>query len=285
ADSAKVTVFTINQIPFAGQDQSLCITDSCALLQASPLEPFETGKWTYLDSLENPQIIITSPSNPTTVVCDLKFGANRFKWETNAGLCGNLSRDTVVVYYDLEPTAYEDSMVVAFGEQVTVNVLLNDIVPPQHTVRVLEAPKHGTWSEPSKGTFAYLPNLTFAGVDKLIYELCNLNPACPCSMSTLFFQVQEAGECRIPTIITPNGDGANDIFVIPFYCLNSGDGLPENEVTIFNQWGDQVFHAKPYNNDWGGTYNGQDLPAGTYFFVVKLPLEQKPRTGFLMLQR
>jgi gliding motility-associated-like protein len=130
-----------------------------------------------------------------------------------------------------------------------------------------------------------LPNLTFSGTDKLIYELCNLNPACPCSMATLFFNVQEAGECRIPTIITPNGDGANDIFVVPAYCLNNGEEIPKNEVTIFNQWGDQVFHAQPYNNDWEGTYNGQPLPAGTYFYVVKLPAENIPRTGFLVIQR
>ncbi|MEZ4943427.1 MAG: gliding motility-associated C-terminal domain-containing protein [Saprospiraceae bacterium] len=285
ADTATVTVHTIGNIPFAGQDQNLCITDSCALLTATSLEPFETGKWTYLDAGANPDIVINSPNLPTTVVCDLQYGANRFKWETNGGLCGDLSRDTVVVFYDLEPTAFEDSIVVAFGQQIQYNVLQNDIVPPQFTVRVLEAPKHGTWSEPSKGTFSYLPNLTFAGTDKLIYELCNLNPACPCSMATLFFQVEEAGECRIPTIITPNGDGANDIFVIPFYCLNNGEEVPKNEVTIFNQWGDQVFHAQPYNNDWEGTYNGQDLPAGTYFYVVKLPAETTPRTGFLIIQR
>lgn len=285
ADTAIVTVHTISKQPFAGQDQSLCITDSCALLQATSLDPFETGKWTYLDAAQNPGLTINAPTSPTTIVCDLEFGPNRFLWETNGGLCGDRSRDTVVVFYDLEPTAYEDSVLVGFGQQVTVNVLQNDVVPPQFTIRVLEEPKHGIWSEPSKGSFAYLPDLTFTGRDKLIYELCNLNPACPCSMTTLFFDVEEAGECRIPTIFTPNNDGVNDIFVIPFYCLIGAEGQLDNEVTIFNQWGDQVFHAKPYNNDWEGTYNGQPLPPATYFFVVKLPGEHKARRGFLIIQR
>lgn len=284
ADTATVTVHTISRIPYAGEDQFLCSADSCALLQATALEPFETGRWVYLDSLENPEIIINSEKNPTTIVCNLQIGANRFRWQTNGGLCDDLSRDTVVVFYDLAPTAYEDSVVVAYGEQVTVDALLNDVVPPQFTVKVLEEPKHGLWSEPSKGTFSYLPDLTFSGADKLIYELCNLNPACPCSMATLFFHVQEAGECRIPTIITPNNDGANDVFVIPPQCLNPGGELPQSEVTIFNQWGDQVFYASPYNNDWEGTYNSGPLPAGTYFYVVKLPAENKPRTGFLLIQ-
>ncbi|MBL7795536.1 MAG: gliding motility-associated C-terminal domain-containing protein [Saprospiraceae bacterium] len=285
ADTASVTVHTIGKQPFAGLDQTLCITDSCTLLQATSLDAFETGKWFYLDSLQNPGLVINSRNTSATIVCDLQFGANRFLWETNGGLCGDRSRDTVVVYYDLEPTAYEDSVSVSFGTQVTANVLLNDIVPPQFTLRVLDPPKHGLWSETSVGVFSYLPDLTFDGRDQLIYELCNLNPACACSMATLYFDVQEAGECRVPTLITPNSDGINDMFVIPFYCLAGGEGNLENEVTIFNEFGDQVFYAKPYNNDWEGTYNGQPLPVGTYFWVVKLPAEDKPRKGFLVIQR
>ncbi len=285
ADTALVTVYTINKQPFAGHDQNLCITDSCTLLQATPLGPFETGKWTYLDATENPKLSMNAPNASSTIACGLRIGLNRFIWETNGGLCGDRSRDTIVVAYDLEPTANEDAVAVPYGQQVLFNVLQNDIVPPQFTLRVLDPPKHGQWSEPSRGVFTYLPNLTFTGRDKLVYELCNLNPACPCSMATLFFEVEEADSCRIPTVITPNGDGVNDAFVIPFYCLAGGEGGPENEVAIYNQWGDQVFYASPYNNDWEGTYNGQPLPVGTYFFVVKLPRESKPRSGFLLIQR
>ncbi len=285
SDTATVTVYTISKQPFAGQDQNLCITDSCTLLQATPLDPFETGEWTYLDAGINPALSMNAPNASTTIACGLRIGSNRFVWETNGGLCNERSRDTVVVFYDLEPTANEDSITVAYGQQVMVNVLQNDIVPPQFTVRVLDPPKHGRWTEPSKGVFTYLPDLTFTGLDKLIYELCNLNPACPCSMATLFFDVETPDTCRIPTIITPNDDGVNDAFVIPFHCLAGGEGGPDNEVVIYNQWGDQVFYASPYNNDWKGTYNGQPLPTGTYFFVIKLPAESKPRTGFLIIQR
>jgi len=46
---------------------------------------------------------------------------------------------------------------------------------------------------------------------------------------------------------------------------------------IFNRWGNQVFKAAPYKNDWDGkstnglTISGSDrVPAGTYFFVIDL---------------
>ncbi|MBC7774916.1 MAG: gliding motility-associated C-terminal domain-containing protein, partial [Phycisphaerae bacterium] len=87
-----------------------------------------------------------------------------------------------------------------------------------------------------------------------------------------------------PTIITPNNDGFNDQFKIPQECT-LGEGAADLEVTIFNQWGDAVFHAKPYLNDWAGTYNNEQLPAGTYYFVVKLNEKDEPRTGFLLIQR
>lgn len=285
ADTAFVTVYTINKEPFAGQDQNLCITDSCTQLIAAKLDLFETGKWTYLDADVNPKLTMSGSNSADNRVCGLRIGTNRFVWETNGGLCGDRSRDTVVVSYDLEPTANEDSVSVPYGQQVLVNVLQNDIVPPQFKVSVLDTPKHGLLSELSRGVFTYLPNLTFTGRDRLIYELCNLNTACSCSIATLSFEVEAADTCRIPTVITPNGDGVNDAFVIPPHCLVVGEGVPQNEVSIFNQWGDQVFYASPYNNDWEGTYNGQPLPAGTYFFVVKLPGESKPRTGFLLIQR
>ena len=82
----------------------------------------------------------------------------------------------------------------------------------------------------------------------------------------------------------PNGDGLNDVFTIPTICT-VGEGDANLEVTIFNQWGDLVFHDKPYKNDWGGTYNTAELPAGTYYFVVRLNETDKPKTGFLLIQR
>ncbi|MBK8556473.1 MAG: gliding motility-associated C-terminal domain-containing protein [Lewinellaceae bacterium] len=74
----------------------------------------------------------------------------------------------------------------------------------------------------------------------------------------------------------------NDIFFVP--CI-ACDCIPDNEVSLFNQWGDEVFHAKPYNNDWSGTYNGQPLPSGTYFYIVKFNGDGGVRQGFLVIQR
>lgn len=69
----------------------------------------------------------------------------------------------------------------------------------------------------------------------------------------------------ISSVFTPNGDGINDNWYIEninFY--------PENEVTVYNIYGNSVFNKKGYNNDWQGTFNGAPLPDGTYFYVIQI---------------
>lgn len=67
-------------------------------------------------------------------------------------------------------------------------------------------------------------------------------------------------------LITPNGDGANDTWVIPGI-----ENFPNNEVKVFNRWGNEVYGTRAYQNTWQGTdNNGKPLPAGAYFYVLTL---------------
>ncbi|MEM9846399.1 MAG: gliding motility-associated C-terminal domain-containing protein, partial [Bacteroidota bacterium] len=88
---------------------------------------------------------------------------------------------------------------------------------------------------------------------------------------------------NIPSIITPNNDNINDEFIIP--CLSGDSQFPENELIIFNQWGDEVYRARDYQNDWRGTYNSEDLPDGTYYYVMNFGDGSRPVSGFFLLQR
>ncbi|MBK7342390.1 MAG: gliding motility-associated C-terminal domain-containing protein [Saprospiraceae bacterium] len=65
--------------------------------------------------------------------------------------------------------------------------------------------------------------------------------------------------------ITPNGDGHNDILVIK--GLESFDA---NSLVIYNRWGEVVFQQDNYQNTFDGFYKNHPLPAGTYYYVLKL---------------
>ncbi|HRG90281.1 MAG TPA: gliding motility-associated C-terminal domain-containing protein, partial [Chitinophagales bacterium] len=69
----------------------------------------------------------------------------------------------------------------------------------------------------------------------------------------------------LPDIITPNGDGFNDVWAIDL------DAYPRSRVTIFDRWGEIVFESESYNNDWDGAYKstGRKVPDGTYFYLLK----------------
>jgi len=69
----------------------------------------------------------------------------------------------------------------------------------------------------------------------------------------------------IPNAITPNGDGYNDRWYI-----RDLERYPDNEVRIVNRWGDEVFYQKPYQNEWTGTWKGEELPGATYYYIIKI---------------
>jgi gliding motility-associated-like protein len=66
-------------------------------------------------------------------------------------------------------------------------------------------------------------------------------------------------------ILSPNGDGENDNWVI-----KDIERYPDNEVTIFDRSGRIVFQTKNYQNDWTGHFSGVPLAEGTYFYAIRL---------------
>jgi gliding motility-associated-like protein len=81
----------------------------------------------------------------------------------------------------------------------------------------------------------------------------------PKEIDTVFF---------IPNTITPNNDGYNDVWYI-----RGLERFPENNVRIFNRWGDEVFYEEPYSNVWQGYWNGNPLPGATYYYVLKVKIK------------
>lgn len=88
-------------------------------------------------------------------------------------------------------------------------------------------------------------------------------------------------EILIHDVITPNGDGINDIWII------EGIGnYPNNSVAVFDKWGDEIFAEKGYNNTWRGTSANGMVPSGTYIYLVKPDAAGaiKPITGTLLIK-
>ena len=82
---------------------------------------------------------------------------------------------------------------------------------------------------------------------------------------------------NIPNIFTPNNDGQNDVFSIK--------GLKSNdEVLIFNRWGNNVYTFSGMNGWDGRTKGDANCSDGIYYYVIKRS-ESKLLKGFIQLIR
>jgi gliding motility-associated-like protein len=106
------------------------------------------------------------------------------------------------------------------------------------------------------------------------------------TVDTLGFNNSLCVDLFVPEIISPNGDGKNDFFVI-----TKIEAFPNNTLNIFNRWGSLVYQKKGYKNEFDGKANVSDalgnglLPSGTYFIVLDFGDDiSKPYHGYIELQ-
>ena len=266
---------TTGQQAFGGVDLVHCGIAEVSL-DADEAPVGSIGTWTSSTTGVN----ISSPNISNTLVTELQPGENIFTWTLSNPICGEYSSAEVTIYFEPTPIVNHDFYDIGYNSSSELEVLVNDIVFGSYNISFSE-PSYGTLSFENE-IFIYSSNLTFVGTDEFTYEICS--ELCPdeCATGVVALNIGMDATCTIPNIFSPNNDGINDEFIVP--CLST-DQFPNNEVSIFNQWGDEVFRTAEYLNDWKGTYKGEDLPTGTYFFVVDFGDGLKPKTGFLILER
>jgi gliding motility-associated-like protein len=88
---------------------------------------------------------------------------------------------------------------------------------------------------------------------------------CGTYQDSVHIQTQDCN-CKIfvPNVFSPNGDGKNDAFGIQLACQPSDFSL-----SIYNRYGQRIFQTTSPTTLWDGTFNGQLLDAGTYFYYIK----------------
>jgi gliding motility-associated-like protein len=92
----------------------------------------------------------------------------------------------------------------------------------------------------------------------------------------IYSDVAEAREYFVPNVFTPNSDDQNALFS-PSYRNQPGtvntdwnDITEVYELVVFDRNGNKVFESTSSNAGWDGRYKGNDVPAGTYFYSLKV---------------
>lgn len=283
SDTVSVRVFT--KRAYGGPDQpGVCNTGACVTMNATEVTgPGETAFW----SVPPGSVLDFDRDNHQTNLCNLQPGSNIIYWNSNPDVCGADSRDTVVIIYE-KSLLKNDTFPVLFGSNVTGNVLTNDNLIKGYKFNGLPNVSSGSLQPgATEGSFIYTPRATFSGSETIIYQVCSGVCINSCEQASVTFVVGDPGECFIPSLITPNDDGINDSYIIPPSCFINGEGVNIIQVSIYNQWGDLIYHSPKYDNNapWNGRNSGnEELPAGTYFYIVQIG-DQEPYKGFIVLQR
>lgn len=121
-----------------------------------------------------------------------------------------------------------------------------------------------TWSNGYIGGTSYASNAVDGTYTVTVVDDCG---------HTASLDVVVDPQCAIivPNVISPNGDGQNDVFYI------EGILASRSTVRIFNRWGQVVYEKQDYKNNWAAP----GLPDGTYFYEVMVDRDPEPYTGHL----
>lgn len=249
----QTSAFTVSGLPEVGvpNDFTVCpneefileVTGVSSVVVASEALT-PTGGTTFSGILDHPETFEIIGSN--------EFG------------CSNSATLTVSVNPDVTITLSED-VTICPGDEVTLNAqggatyewVVDDEVVETESEITLPIGEMTTFNVTAISEFSCTKTASVTvDVDE---ELCDV-------------------ELKVPNAFTPNGDGTNDAFVI-----ENLDRYPQATIEIYNRWGQIVYEAAPYGNDWNGTNDGEDLPHATYYYILELNDGSPVQTGTITI--
>jgi gliding motility-associated-like protein len=245
-----------------------------------------TVDYTTADSYQwfNPQgSVFAQVQSPVLPNANSAMDGDYFVIVTDNG-CSDTS-GVLAVSVIVEPEANPETVVGLVNQAQSMNVVVNDLVTGDYLLSIVGEPNHGKVEVDlnNEGVLIYTPDPLFRETDRFVYEICYKECPDACSEAIVTMLIRYSGtDCIVTSVITPNNDGINDVFNVS--CLEVEE-KPLNSLIIFNEWGDKVYEAAPYKNDWQGTYQNKDLPDGTYFYIFQEDPDLPAKKGFVMIHR
>jgi gliding motility-associated-like protein len=251
---------------YAGVDDTIC-QGGTYLVRGATADNYSTILWTH-----NGQGTLTGETtlNPTYIAAPNEIGYSNLKMSVyGTGNCSSLIAT--------------DKRRIIINQTVVVNAGIDQFIPYDSAIILIGSATYGS------GTYQYSwePAVYLVGSDTdhpmtlnltsdqiFTFSVMDLFTGCSGTDQVLVKvgppPPNDTIEClNIYNVITPNGDGVNDTWIID--CIEI---YPENRIEIFDRWGDIINTFENYDNSivvWKGT-NKNDKPVqdGTYFYILTL---------------
>ena len=106
------------------------------------------------------------------------------------------------------------------------------------------------------------------------------------SSAAIAVQLYDVDNCTISEGLSPNGDGKNDCLNLEFLS----DRTEGFSLEVFNRYGMSLYDNANYINEFCGLdRDGNELPTGTYFYVIKFntpdPIYGEVKTGYIYINK
>ncbi|WP_242918142.1 LamG-like jellyroll fold domain-containing protein [Pontibacter liquoris] len=214
-----------------GPDRIVCPNETFVL--SAPKGNPEYYSYLWSTGATTASIAITQPGTYTLTA-------------TNTAGCSTTD-ELVVTKHSVPAYVFPEEVTTCYGEKITIG-----------------AEVAGATYRWSTGQTTQTINVSTPGAYQVFYTVygCTYN----------FTITVVAEECpEIPNIITPNGDGKNDAFVL------KGIEQHTTRLEIFNRWGKSVFQSESYGNDWSAA----GVPTGMYYYQFTSRSTGKVYKGWL----
>ena len=263
---------TITNLEALTTDTTIIVCDDSEILEASQPMGF-SGIW----STNSEDVMILKRDTAITEIDNLPIGTTLFTWTLDTLNCETYEPNVFQLQRLASPLVQPDTFFIdnqspPFSFEVTTN---DQLASTDFTIDLLNSNTLETITNMGNGIFQYQSNSNSIESINFNYELCYT--VCPdyCDRTNVELTAATISTDNpiIPNAITPNGDQLNEFLF--FWHLETPEEFPNNELIIFNRWGDIVYQAIPYNNDWNGiNRSGDKLPEGTYYYILRLDLSE-----------
>ena len=285
ADAGSLVPSTLNTI---GVGESISITASHTITESDIEAGFVLNQATVISESFNEIYVKVNSDDPSTVAVEdptitkILYTADLITVKTD-------EQDT----YKPGTTTTYTITVTNNGPSTALNVTVSDPFPEGITSMDWTADDGSTGTGPLLQTIPTLENgaqlvytVTVKVPDTFKGDLINTVAVSSDTPDTL----PECSECtdtdvlctncleiKIPRGISPNGDDKNDSFDLSAYAIDS--------IEIFNRYGTKVYNHGIYTNEWHGqSDNGDELPTGTYYYIVSVK-DIGQKTGWVYINK
>lgn len=164
----------------------------------------------------------------------------------------------------LKPAIYGNS-----DESTAINLYMDNVLIAEN----LRADVNGVW------TYQILDDLPEGYHDFHVTATADVGTSEKSVTTRVLFRLF-SGEITVNNILTPNGDGKNDVWLIDNLIM-----YPGNEVMVYDKVGNVVYRQQNYQQDWDGTSEGRLLKSGTYYYYISFGPDVPPLKGYITLLR